>query len=801
VIWKKFIKLVKNRFFIFSLIITFMLGILGFRLAYLTVDMGEHYYNMAQERKKIEVTLKGARGNILDRNGIPLAVNRQIHVAQVDRRWLPAGGDEINDILRQAIEIIEQNGDTVIDNIPIKNGVKVFEGIIPHTVDGFYYDFATGNAETRIKRYNAWRQETGINEDLPAEQMLAALRERYEIHPSISDEMARKIISIRLDLYLNRYRQDEPVKIAENISERTVSHLETYSDELPGIQTVIELGRYYPYGTSAQHIIGYVGRITENNIEAYEKTYGRSLEEAGYNVYSDKYGQDGIEAYAESWLTGNTSDRHGYLEAEVDASRRVIKVLDEQVPKNGNDVVLTMDIRLQRTVEAILEEELEKMREGIEPYDGENQAPLADTAAAIILDVNTGEILAMASYANSEYEYNLNDFARGITAAEYSNLESDPSKPLFAIAFQGGQLPGSVIKMLVGMAALEEGKIRVNETILDRHRLRPSAPSCWSARGHGRVNLMDALKVSCNYYFTAIGDRMDIWDFHKWAEAYGLHGPTGLELLSINGKTDFNVVANPDVVEEIRRNNAFITTKSIMLNKYGVELTDEQAWALVDIDRHYSRLVEYLRDEGIYDEQDSTAHDAANDLLSRFYDGRWTDWEYLRVFIGQSATSVSPLAVTRYIAALVNGNRVMETHVMKEVRSQDGRVLHEIKPEYRQLDVDEKHVAAIKEGMRRVVYERGGTALRAFADLDPSITLGGKTGTAQTKPGIVERNTAWFTSFTPYEEPEIAVAVVVPNGKTAGNAAPIGRRIIEEYYKLMKSEQHNPLPEFNQLIP
>lgn len=799
--WKKFIKLVQSRFFIFGVIITVLFGILGFRLAYLTVDMGEYYYNMAQERKKIEVTLKGARGNILDRNGIPLAVNRQIHAAQVDRQWLPASSEDINAILMQTIEIIEQNGDTVIDSIPIKNGVKVYQGIIPHTVDGFYYDFATENTETQLRRYDTWRKDTNIKEDLPADEMLAALRERYDIHPDLPDETARKIISIRLDLYLNRYRQNEPVKIAEDLNERTVSHLETYSDELPGIQTVIELGRYYPYGTSAQHIIGYVGRITENNVDSYERTTGRTIEEDGYNIITDKYGQDGIEAYAEQWLTGNTSDKQGYLQAEVDASRRVIQVLKQELPQDGNDVVLTIDSRLQRMTETVLGEELQKMREGIEYYEGDNQAPLAHTGAAIILEVNTGEILAMASYANSEYEYDLNDFARGITAAEYSNLERDPSNPLFSIAFQGGQLPGSVIKMLVGMAALEEGKVSVGETILDRHRLRPSAPSCWSTRGHGRVNIMDALKVSCNYYFTAIGDRMDIWDFHKWAEAYGMHGPTGLELLTIDGKTDKNVVANPDVVEEIRRNNAFYTTKSIMRNKYGVELTDEQAWALVDIDRQYSQLLQYLRDQGIYDEQDSAAHDAANDILSRFWDGRWTDWEYLRVFIGQSATSVSPLAVTKYIAALVNGNRVMDTHVLKQVRSPEGRVIHETRPEYTELDVHEKNIAAIKEGMRRVVYESGGTARSAFVDLDPSITVGGKTGTAQTRPGIVERNTGWFTSFTPYEDPEIAVVVVVPNGKTAGNAAPIGRRIIEEYYKLMKSEQHNPLPESNQLIP
>ena len=594
--WKKFVKLVTNRFFIFGLIITVMFSVLGFRLAYLTVDMGEYYYNLAQERKKIEVTLKGARGNILDRNGIPLAVNRQIHVAQVDRRWLPARDDDINATLHKAIQIIEQNGDSILDNIPIKNGVKVYEGIIPHITDGLYYDFGTSDPETHEKRYNNWRKETGIKEDLPADQMLASLRKRYNIDPSIPDETARKIISIRLDLYLNRYRQDEPVKIAEDIDIRTVSHLESYSDMLSGIQTVIELGRYYPYGTSAQHIIGYVGRITANNIDSYENTYGRSPAEDGYNIYGDKFGQDGMEAYAERWLTGNTSDKHGYLLAEVDASRRVIQVLDQKLPKNGNDVVLTIDVRLQRMAETVLEEELEKMREGMEPYDGDNQAPLANTGAAVVLDVHTGEILAMASYANSQYTYDLNEFAKGITMAEYSNLERDPAEPLFPIAFQGGQLPGSVIKMLVGIAALEEGRVRVNETILDRGMLRPFAPSCWSSRGHGRINIMDALKVSCNYYFTAIGERTGIWDFHKWAEAFGLHGPTGLELLSINGRTDSNVVANPDVIEDILRQKYFTATKTVMRNKYEKEPTDEQAWEMVDMGRQYSKLVAYLRE-------------------------------------------------------------------------------------------------------------------------------------------------------------------------------------------------------------
>ena len=479
-------------------------------------------------------------------------------------------------------------------------------------------------------------------------------------------------------------------------------------------------------------------------------------------------------------------------------------MLDEKVPWNGDNVVLTLDIRLQRLSEDILKEELYKMREGLPPYDGDNQAPLAHNGAAVILNVKTGEILTMASYADSPYPYDLNDFARGITTTEYSNLAKDPSNPLFALAFQGGMEPGSVFKMLVGTAALMDGAVSVNETIYDNHRLRASAPACWSASSHGRLNIMDALKVSCNYYFTAIGDRLGIENLHKWAVRFGLDGPTGLELLTLDGKTDRNVVASPEGMEENRKKAALVSVKALMRDKYGKEITDQQVKDLVEIDRKYSKLVNYLRDQEIFGKEDQAAHTAANDLREIFARGRWSDWEFLRTFIGQSATSVSPLAVARYVAALVNGDRVMETHVMKEVRSPEGEVLQETVPEFVQLQVNEEYQAAIKEGMHQVVYKKGGpggsgTAVKAFADMDPSITIGGKTGTAQVVPGQVERNTAWFTAFTPYEDPEIAVVVAVPNGKQAGNAAPVARRIIEEYYRLMGREQYNTLSPSNQL--
>lgn len=799
---EKILKFIKNRYFLLGLIITILFTTLGFRLAYLTVEMGAVYNNMAQERKKIEVTLQGPRGSIRDRNGIPLATNKQIYVAQIDRQWMPKQGKQVNELLFNVIEVINKYGDSIKDNLPIKYGVKVYEDLVPYTVKGYYYDFGTEDPARYQELYNAWRKDAGIKEDLPADEMFALLRKRYEIEQNISDEIARMIVSIRLDLYLNRFKQDEPVKIAEDINSKTVSHLETYSDELPGIQTVIESGRYYPYGTSAQHIIGYVGRITDKNIESYTNKYGESPTDAGYNIFNDKYGQDGIEAYAEQWLTSSTLDKHGYLEAEVDASRRVIQVLEEKVPQSGNDVILTIDSRLQRLAENILKEETKKMREGLPPYEGDSKAPLAHSGSIVILDVKTGEILAMASYADSEYTYDLNDFAKGISTTDFKNLVNDSSNPLFANAFQGGLEPGSVFKMMVGTAALMEGKVTITETIYDNHQLRPSAPACWSAWSHGSLNIMDALKVSCNYYFTEIGDRLGIDLMRKWAVNFGLQGPTGLELLSLDGKVDMNVVAHPDLMEEQNKKLAGSQIKAILNSKYGVKLTTSEIDAIVAM--QHGEISNYLKGTS-YFEDTATADNAASDILAIFNSlPRWSDFELDRTPIGQSITQVSPLAVARYVAALANGGMVLETHVLKEVKTPEGELLKETLPKFNQLDIKDEYTAAIKEGMHRVIYATSGpggngTSMRAFQGLDPSITLGGKTGTAEVIPDVIERNTAWFTAFTPYENPEVAIVVTLPNGKASGNAAPVGRRMIEEYYRLMNGEQKNTLPVYNEL--
>ena len=174
--------------------------------------------------------------------------------------------------------------------------------------------------------------------------------------------------------------------------------------------------------------------------------------------------------------------------------------------------------------------------------------------------------------------------------------------------------------------------------------------------------------------------------------------------------------------------------------------------------------------------------------------------------IGQRYTILSPLSVARYIAALVNGGKVLETHVVKEVVNPDKGVRERTEPKIiRQLEVNQEYIDAVKDGMWRVVNDGSynndgaGTAVSSFRGMDPNITVGGKTGTAEVIPTDENRNYAWFVAFTPYENPEIAVVVAIPNGRGSGNASVIARRIIEEYYRQKEQRKNDLIQPINEI--
>jgi len=796
------LKWFKNRFFLFALICILGFSMLLIRLAYLTVEMGETYYALSMERKSVEISLRGSRGNILDRNGIPMAMNKQMFVVELDKQRMPTGDKQLNDLIYKVVSIIKQNGDTtsLMDNIPIK-------------IDGngrLYYIWENKSPESQKRDFERWKSDAGIKVDLPAADMLKHLRERFKIDEDLPDDVARDIISVRLDIYINRYRPNA-IRIATGVSQKTVAQLETYAGELPGLQISVEMGRYYPMGDVAAHIIGYVGRISSEDIEEY-KSKGIDLREAGYDLSIDRIGKMGIEKYAEQWLTASTKDKHGMLWAEVNSTGKVIRVLSETPPEDGNDVILTLDSRLQKAVEDILAEEINKMAAGLPPYEGDKQAPYANRGAAVVLDVHTGEILAMASYPS----FDLNLFIPAISNEEYQKILNAPGKPLTAMAFQERFAPGSVIKMMIGITALMEGKVTLNEQVYDAFRYTKygnEGPVCWARPGvHGHEDFVEALKHSCNYYFYEMADRLGIDKMVEWGKLFGLEGHTGLEIGDVE-----SFIGGPDRRPILKRPSVIAGIKKLMQDerkpyKEFFENIDQETknrlaakLANLPVEVTTKEIEEVVREEvGDFKGIKTFAGDVQT---GPFFERRWKWRDTLTTGTGQADVNVTPLAVARYIAAIANGGKVLETHVIKGVVSPEGDILHETQPVVvNELDIKPEYLEAARLGMYKVVNDRStagggaGTAVSAFAGLDPSITVAGKTGTAELNSKIEELNTAWFGGFTPYETPEVAIVVTIPFGRTSSNAGVVARRIIEEYYRLKNTQsQFGTVDEVNHL--
>ena len=789
------LKKLKERNIQFGIICMICLSILVGQLAYLTVEKGDELYAQSLKKQRVELKLKGTRGNIVDRYGIPVATNRQIYSVQLDRQQIPSDHDELNSIILRMLEIIYDNNDQdkLVNVMPIE---------IDQNNGKYRYIWEDEDQEVQDKKYKRWSEDIGVEDKLNAGGMVEYLRnERYEIDDQVDDEMALGIISVRLNIYMKRFTQYEPIPIAEDVGSETVVQLETFAPEMSGVQTIVDSGRFYPMGGGFSQIVGYLGSIGKDQTEEYK--------EQGYDISSDKIGQVGIEAYAEEWLTGNKAERQGRLVAEKDSFGKVIRVLEEIPPQNGDEVVLTIDSQLQRSISNILKEEIEKMREGLPPYQEKNIAPLAEEGAAVVLDIHTGEILSLVSYPSFD-----------------PNSPSKEGKQ-YSLAFQGSIIPGSVFKMLIGIAGLMEGAISVDERIYDAVRYTKydskSPPKCSRSSGHGWETYTDALKHSCNYYFYEVADRLGIGHISKWAKLFGLDGGTGIEIM--NPERDKNIIPDEEIKIKSERNNMRKHIIKIMA-KYGYfngQLTDkqkEQVEEIIDFPlsedrskeaglREVQELSELLKSMGYTEKTNQAADEIRRDVLS--YYKRWRPSDTIMAGIGQGYTAISPLAMARYVAAIANGGKVLETHVVKEIVDPEGQIIQETQPKIiRELEVKQEYLDATLKGMWEVANDPdstrgendgGGTAASYFKDMDPSITVAGKTGTAQTVPTDETKNNAWFVSVTPYENPEIAVVVVIPNGRTAGNAAPVARRIIEEYYRLREERRVNSLSPMDQLQP
>ena len=323
-----------------------------------------------------------------------------------------------------------------------------------------------------------------LKEEFPRdEETLAALGGLLGLDPD----------DIKKRLSATSSRSFEPVKLKQDVSFEEVAKVEARKIDFPGLQVDVVNGREYIYGHSASHVIGYLGKLSLEQLRSPEFI----------NVPHDSFmGQFGIEKVYDNILRGKA----GKKIIEVDALGSIVRVVRIQKPVKGKDIKLTIDVDLQ--VEA------EKSLRG-------------KAGAVVAIKPGTGEILAMASAPS----FDPNIFVRGIKEGDWEKLIKNPGKPLLNRAIQSRYPPGSTFKIITAIAALEEGLVSMHTkyectgSIYFGREFR-----CWKKGGHGRLALHDALVESCDVYFYEIGKKIDIDILAKYASNYGLGSKTGVEL-------------------------------------------------------------------------------------------------------------------------------------------------------------------------------------------------------------------------------------------------------------------------------
>lgn len=321
---------------------------------------------------------------------------------------------------------------------------------------------------------------------------------RVFLIPEEADEIASTLAKIgrvvkldarriaRLERQIKRQRKFVPVTVAQGLDWRTFARVNVAVPDLPGVVTEAGLSRFYPRGDDIAHLVGYLAAPDEADVASNPL----------YQLPGFKVGRQGLERRYEELLRGTAGTRR----VEVNAVGREIRELPpRQEAQSGNNLQLTLDIELQRFVMQQLGEE---------------------AAGAVVMDAKTGEILALASSPS----FDPNEFTRGISSENWNALLKDPRKPLINKAVSGLYPPGSTVKPIITLAALEQGIVTPETTHYcnGRHRYGNRTFRCWQPRGHGKLNLTEAISNSCDVYFYKVAEELDIEHMADMLRRFGL---------------------------------------------------------------------------------------------------------------------------------------------------------------------------------------------------------------------------------------------------------------------------------------
>ncbi len=821
-----------------------MLGVLLIFLDKLAIRETEAYSAAVQQTTEVTTYQSGSRGMITDRNGVVLAYDETTYNVLFYRdpaNRTPVDSARYTNSLIEAIRIIEEGGGKTIDTFYIN---MLSDGT-------FVYDFRTASESAAAARKRNFVEACNFsNPDLTAEEAYRILRASWCIPDNMSFDEAKKIMSIRQEAVMNSYRAFEGVRIAYDVSLAVVTELDMASDRLTGILTEKSSYRVYPYGNTASHIIGYLSKQVTKDMTSIGYSYEdyqpfdskgketQNMLDLGYS-YNDLVGVAGVEKTMEAYLTPHLYGRLGTTRILKNKRGAIVEVLDSTQPTDGMNVQLSIDIELQQVCEEALRENIAETRKKQEQRIQSNRKKydeltgghpenikLAETGAVIVMNVKTGEILALASCP----DYDPNMFTDGIDEQEYELLFGENSnQPTLNRAIGIRTASGSVFKMATGFSGLMEGKLTTTERISDHSpyyyfvddpttKVEQNAPSCWVSNPalHSNLTLSRALTVSCNYFFYTIADRVGIERLNYWAGRLGMKDTTGVELpgelsVQIGGQKarydcEKSLSEQTSALPRLIYNRIYNLLLSIRSQKE-LNLTDAQLRACAD---RLLRLMDgeqrergaeiraILKEELNIPIGVSYSHTSWIVSISTWLEElRWKPTYTIQTGIGQGVMLVTPISIARYVSTIANRGTVCRTTVLREIDAADGTVYYKKEPDVVDvIEAPDEYWDAILEGMHGVVSpEDGGTASSvfsmAFAQKGYLERISGKTGTAQTAASnnIDIENTCWFAAITPREDPEIAIVVFIPNGLSGSSGAVAIERIVTYWYERQETTE------------
>ena len=646
-----------------------LLGFFGaFLVLFLAVLYNAQVVNGTENRARsissntASETVTASRGIITDRNGKVLVSNRLAYTLVVDKSGFGKDDAALNDAIWRLIALCQEQGVAWNDTLPMTTGNS------PRLT-------TKSTGET----FREYLKDNKLPTDGDSEALLEAMRTLYGIDSSYTSAQARLIAGVRYEL-----DGRSSYTFAEDVSTELLGRIT--DGKYQGVTIKTAAARVYDTKLAA-HILGTVGAIWQEEWRSDESTGYVGYADKGYSM-NDLVGKDGVEKAFEEYLHGKDGKRL----ITTDENGKITGELYTREPQPGGTVALTIDIDLQQVVEDTLAETIQGM---IDKDSNERGG------AAAVIQVGTGEVLAMASYPT----YDLETFNQ-----DYDELVKDERLPMFNRATQGVYAPGSTFKLCTSVAALEEGIITPSTIIEDKGiytYYRDPQPMCWIWRQahttHGRINVSQAIVDSCNYFFYEVGRLTGIAKLDEYASAFGLGQSTGIETGDVSG-----ALASPEWAES--------------------------------------------------------------------HDREWTDGQTITAAIGQSYNLFTPIQLANYVATLVSGGEHYEAHLLKNVKSYDNSRIIDVygKGPLNDLNISDSTMAAVTKGMHDLTHDSLAGAFSRCV-----VEAGAKTGSAQVGTDIANGT---FVAYAPYDDPEIAIAIVVEKGGSGSLLANAAVDIINAWF-------------------